>query len=180
MELDDRICRTLYPTPFGRFALVWSLHEGQPRIRRIHLPGSAGSDERREDRTCAEIDRVAGEIRAFLSGESIRFTLEIARMDLCPDFQRRLLLAEHAIPRGRVSTYARIAAHLGVERGARAVGSALAANPFPILIPCHRAIRSDRTLGGYQGGLEMKRTLLEMEGLSFESSGRVSVQRFYY
>lgn len=101
-------------------------------------------------------------------------------MDLCPDFQRRVLLAEHAIPRGRVSTYARIAAHLGVERGARAVGSALAANPFPILIPCHRAIRSDRTLGGYQGGLEMKRTLLEMEGLSFESSGRVSVQRFYY
>jgi methylated-DNA-[protein]-cysteine S-methyltransferase len=99
-------------------------------------------------------------------------------MDLCPGFQRRVLLAEHGIPRGSVSSYSRIASHLGVERGARAVGSALATNPFPILIPCHRAIRSDGTLGGYQGGLKMKRTLLEMEGVAFDGSGRVLQNSF--
>jgi methylated-DNA-[protein]-cysteine S-methyltransferase len=167
-------------TPFGPISVTWAIYEGRPAIIRVRLPGSAPQEECIEAGSCAGIDRVASEIVAFLSGESVRFTLEIARMDLCPDFQRRVLQAEHAIPRGRVSTYARIAAHLGVERGARAVGSALAANPFPIMIPCHRAIRSDRTLGGYQGGLEMKRTLLEMEGLAFDSSGRVSVERFYY
>jgi methylated-DNA-[protein]-cysteine S-methyltransferase len=79
-----------------------------------------------------------------------------------------------------VSTYQRIAKYLGNAKGARAVGSALAGNPFPIIIPCHRAIRSDGTLGGYQGGLEMKRRLLEMEGVMFDALGRVvAKERFY-
>ncbi|MHA1663588.1 MAG: methylated-DNA--[protein]-cysteine S-methyltransferase, partial [Candidatus Thorarchaeota archaeon] len=55
----------------------------------------------------------------------------------------------------------------------RAVGNALARNPFPIIVPCHRAIRSDRTLGGFQGGLKMKRRILEMEGVEFDSTSRV-------
>jgi alkylated DNA nucleotide flippase Atl1 len=53
-------------------------------------------------------------------------------------------------------------------RDYEAVGHALAANPFPIIIPCHRAIRSDGSLGGYQGGLAMKRSLLEREGIRFD------------
>jgi methylated-DNA-[protein]-cysteine S-methyltransferase len=79
-----------------------------------------------------------------------------------------------------VSTYQRIARYLGNAKGGRAVGSALANNPFPIIIPCHRAIRSDRTLGGYQGGLEMKRTLLEMEGIDFDDTGRIATEDFFY
>jgi alkylated DNA nucleotide flippase Atl1 len=58
-------------------------------------------------------------------------------------------------------------------KGVRAVGTALARNPFPLVVPCHRAVRSDRTLGGFQGGLEMKRALLEMEGVEFDSKNRV-------
>ena len=53
-------------------------------------------------------------------------------------------------------------------------------NPFPIIIPCHRAIRSDRSLGGYQGGLEMKRTLLEMEGIEFDDTKRIATKDFFY
>ena len=91
-----------------------------------------------------------------------------------------MLQAEHGIPRGTVSTYQRIARHLGNAHGARAVGTALAHNPFPIIIPCHRAIRSDRTLGGYQGGLRMKRALLEMEGIPFNDRGRIMTEELYY
>ena len=123
--------------------------------------------------TCGLVDDLAGRIAAFLDGADVRFSLEHVRLDLCPPFQRKVLLAEYGIPRGRVSTYRRIAAHLGVARGARAVGNALATNPFPIVIPCHRAIRSDGTLGGYQGGLAMKRVLLEQEGVDIDERGRV-------
>jgi len=101
-------------------------------------------------------------------------------MDLCSDFQQDVLRAEHGIPRGSVSTYQRIANHLDRPKGARAIGTALATNPFPIIVPCHRAIRSDRSLGGYQGGLEMKRTLLEMEGIDFDDTGRVVTMDFFY
>jgi methylated-DNA-[protein]-cysteine S-methyltransferase len=90
------------------------------------------------------------------------------------------LRAEHGIPRGSVSTYQLIAAHLGRPKGGRAVGNALANNPFPIIIPCHRAFRSDRSLGGYQGGLAMKRALLEKEGIGFDRTGRVQAMRWHY
>jgi methylated-DNA-[protein]-cysteine S-methyltransferase len=60
------------------------------------------------------------------------------------------------------------------------VGNALATNPFPIVIPCHRAIRSDGSLGGYQGGLEMKRALLEQEGVDVNQRGRVLSPNLYY
>ncbi len=90
------------------------------------------------------------------------------------------MLAEHGIPRGWVSTYGRIAARLGVPGGARAVGNALAKNLFPIVIPCHRAVRSGGKLGGYQGGLEMKRALLKMEGVGFTPSGKVALEKVYY
>ena len=93
---------------------------------------------------------------------------------------QRVLRAEHRIPRGWVSTYSRIAAYVGVPGSARAVGNALAQNPFPILIPCHRAIRADGSLGGYQGGTAMKRVLLEREGQTFSPTGEVLLQQVYY
>jgi len=89
-------------------------------------------------------------------------------------------LAEYGIPRGWVSTYGKIAKHIGVAGGSRAVGRALAENPFPIIIPCHRAVRVDGVIEGYQGGSEMKRALLAMEGVEFTDRGTVSMQRVYY
>jgi len=69
---------------------------------------------------------------------------------------------------------------LGKQNGARAVGNALANNPFPLIVPCHRAIRADRQLGGYQGGLQMKLGLLKNEGIAFDDAGRVVCTRFHY
>jgi methylated-DNA-[protein]-cysteine S-methyltransferase len=100
-------------------------------------------------------------------------------LDQCSPFQRSVILAEFGVPRGHVTTYGRLARHLGAPRASRAAGRALATNPFPIVIPCHRAVRSDGSLGGYQGGVEMKARLLEMEGVQVER-GRVLMRRVFY
>jgi len=175
-------------TPFGPIAIHWSIHEGQPKILRIVLSKPRASVARSFNAsfasakadTCSEIDRAADLIEAFLQGEDVYFPLESLRMDLCSDFQRRVLRAEYGIPRGQVSTYGLIAGFLGRPSAPRAVGTALARNSFPIFIPCHRAVRSDRTLGGYQGGRKMKRALLAMEGIRFDATGRVMANDFYY
>jgi methylated-DNA-[protein]-cysteine S-methyltransferase len=190
MEKIDRILsfRCLRKTPFGMIAIIWSDYRSHPKVLRIMLPKSGISTRRLVkasfpdsiSSSCDEIDVIADKIVAFLTGNDIRLPLDIVRLDSCSDFQQKVLLAEYEIPRGCVSTYRRIARHIGIPNGARAVGSALATNPFPIVIPCHRAIRSDGTLGGYQGGLQMKRALLEMEGIHLDVRGRVILKEFFY
>jgi len=175
-------------TRFGSFAVIWSDCEGRPKVRRILLSGpqlSARVSCRRYFphavvSSVPEISLLINKIESFLNGADVYFSLDIVCLDICSAFQKQVLLAEYAIPRGKVSTYNMIAGYLQNPRGARAVGTALATNPFPVVIPCHRAIRSDGTLGGYQGGLKMKRDLLEMEGIVFDDSGRVTVDGFFY
>lgn len=175
-------------SPFGPFAVLWSVHGGQSKIYRVLLskPGLSAEQTVKktfpgiELSTCFEMNEVADQIEAFLHGEDIRFSLEKVRLDLCSMFQKEVLQAEHGIPRGCISTYQRIAGFLGRASSARAVGMALARNPFPIVIPCHRAIRADGMLGGYQGGLAMKRKLLEMEGIHIEDSGGVITRNYFY
>lgn len=175
-------------TPFGPVAVFWSVHQSEPKIRRVLLSKSGVSAEHLVkasfpdsiSSSCAEVEVVVDQIVAFLTGDDVRFSLDMARLDLCSRFQQEVLRAEYRIPRGSVSTYQRIARYVGNANGARAVGAALASNPFPVIIPCHRAIRSDGALGGYQGGLEMKRALLEMEGVLFNDKGRVLKEEFFY
>jgi len=175
-------------TPFGDVGIIWSTIGGGPTIIRVLLSKPVLSAESRVSElypnvrtaSCAEINAVASGIRRLLQGDSVEFSLDIADLSLCGEFQQRVLRAEHGIPRGSVSTYRLIATHLDKPNGARAVGNALANNPFPLIVPCHRAIRSDRHLGGYQGGLEMKRALLTKEGITFDNVGRVKCRRFHY
>jgi len=175
-------------TPFGSVGVIWIGLNDTPKIVRILLskPGLSADDQVSElypnsqRFSCAEIDDVATAIKGLLEGEEIEFSLDVADLSLCTEFQQRVLRAEHRIPRGSISTYQLIAEYLGKRNGARAVGNALANNPFPLIVPCHRAIRSDRRLGGYQGGLEMKRALLEKEGILFDDAGRVACAQFHY
>jgi O-6-methylguanine DNA methyltransferase len=87
-------------------------------------------------------------------------------------FQVRVWNALRKIPRGSVRTYAGIAADVGSPRAMRAVGMANGSNPVAIVVPCHRVVEAKLRLGGYSGGLAMKRTLLALEGVPVES-GRV-------
>ncbi|MCB2180647.1 MAG: methylated-DNA--[protein]-cysteine S-methyltransferase [Desulfobulbaceae bacterium] len=180
--------KIIQPTPFGSVGIVWSDINDSAKIVRVLLSKSGLSAGDQVDRlypgcqmdSCMEIDAVSTSIKALLDGEDIAFSLDVADLNVCSAFQESVLRAEHAIPRGSISTYKLIAAYLGKPNGARSVGNALANNPFPLIVPCHRAIRSDRLLGGYQGGLEMKRALLEQEGITFDKSGRVECLRFHY
>jgi methylated-DNA-[protein]-cysteine S-methyltransferase len=181
--------RTLIPdTPFGPVVLLWSWQDCSPKITRVLLsrPGVSASDEVTRlypgagESSCPEIDSLANDIRAVLSGKDIPFSLDLPDWSWCTPFQESVLRAEHRIPRGHVSTYRIIARHLGNERGARAVGNALARNPFPLIIPCHRAIRSDGSLGGFQGGVDMKKALLKREWVEFDEKGRIFTTQFFY
>lgn len=85
-------------------------------------------------------------------------------------FEKEVFEKVKQIPKGRVATYREVARAVGRENAARAVGNALAKNPFLIIIPCHRVIKSDLTLGDYSRGREMKKKLLEGEGIEFEGN----------
>jgi methylated-DNA-[protein]-cysteine S-methyltransferase len=87
----------------------------------------------------------------------------------CSPFQRKVLLATLNIPIGSTETYASIAKKIGSPKSSRAVGTALANNPYPFIIPCHRVIRTDGKIGNYQGGTEMKRQLLLNEGVKLKN-----------
>ena len=178
----------LVPSAFGTLLLLWRDTPEGPRITRVLLPRDGNATEEmlrvlREGgpaRSRPEMRTWAGRIARFLEGEDITFPLDVLALETCSGFQQRVLRAEHAIPRGFVSAYGRIATYLGVPGAARAVGSALAGNPFPIFVPCHRAIRSNMELGDYQGGIIMKRALLELEGLEVSPEGKVITDRVYY
>lgn len=80
-------------------------------------------------------------------------------------FRARVLRELARVPYGETTTYAELARAVGNPKAVRAVGSACATNPLPLFIPCHRVLRSDGALGGYRGGVEAKRYLLNMEGI---------------
>ncbi len=178
----------LRQTPFGPIALLWSVFRDQPKISQVLLSSSSVRADQAVKKlfpnakpfSCSEMKEVADQIETFLKGHDVRFSLDLVRLDLRSKFEQQVLKAEHGIPRGQVSTYRLIARFVGMPSASRTVGTALANNPFPIIIPCHRAIRSDRTLGGYQGGIAMKRALLEMEGSEFDSKDRVITGTFFY
>ncbi|WP_419948851.1 methylated-DNA--[protein]-cysteine S-methyltransferase [Candidatus Palauibacter sp.] len=92
-----------------------------------------------------------------------RFDLLVDLTEL-GDFQRAVLKAASGLEFGETVTYTDIARRINRPKASRAVGNALGRNPVPIIVPCHRVIRTDRTLGGYTGGLRYKRALLGIEG----------------
>ena len=179
MKTDVTLVYDLIPSSIGEVGIVrcpngvcpvrmiFLPHEGVPTSERIleDFPNALPSSGKR-DKTCMQI-------QAYLAGDAVDFSIADLDFEGIGGFERRVLLADHQIPRGRVMTYGGLAAKVGVPGGARAVGNVMAGNPFPLVIPCHRVIRSDGSLGGFGGGLPMKRALLEREGVVFDRNGRV-------
>ncbi len=113
-------------------------------------------------RAPARLDRAARQLEEYFAGRRTSFDVPLD-MRLASGFRLAVLTRLTAIGYGTTASYAAVAAAAGRPRAVRAVGSACAANPLPVVVPCHRVIRSDGTLGGYAGGTDVKRTLLELE-----------------
>lgn len=110
-----------------------------------------------------EIEALADKLCRYFDGQPVTFD-EPLDPSIGTDFQRRVWAITRVIPRGQVRTYGEIAQEAGSPGAARAVGQAMARNPWPIIVPCHRVVGSDGSLTGFGGGLDMKRKMLVMEG----------------
>src|SRR3954451_6947630 len=112
----------------------------------------------------ARLDGVRRELDEYFEGRRERFDTPV-HWSYLAGFTREVLRATAAIRFGEVSTYAGVAEAAGSPRAVRAAGNALGANPMPVVVPCHRVLRSGGSLGGYTGGLERKEFLLRLEGM---------------
>ncbi len=111
----------------------------------------------------AALDDVRRQLDEFFAGRRHGFDLRLD-WQLTSGFTQRVLKATAAIPYGQLSTYKGVATQAGSPKAYRAAGTALGANPIPIVVPCHRVLHSGGGLGGYAGGMERKLTLLTVEG----------------
>lgn len=113
----------------------------------------------------AVVDRAATQLIEYFGGHRNNFDVSLDFTGITP-FTRDVLSATTEIPFGHLGTYRQIAERVGRPHAFRAVGNALGRNPIPVIVPCHRIVRSDSSLGGYTGGLAIKQRLLSLEGVS--------------
>ena len=162
--------RTIYycalPTPIGRVCVA----AGEAGLVRLSFRQSEASFVAELRRLGADVVRspartadIVHQLRAYFAGERRSFDVRLDLRHTTP-FQRRVLLAAARVPAGQVVSYGEIARRIGQPHGSRAVGQALRHNPVPIVIPCHRVIAAGGRIGGYTGGLGIKRKLLRLEG----------------
>jgi methylated-DNA-[protein]-cysteine S-methyltransferase len=162
------VAYTTTDSPFGELLLA-----GTPRgLVRVGLPEQE-ADDLLEDLAArlsprvlespARLDDARRELELYFDGRLTEFDLALD-WRLSHDFRRRVLRAINRIPYGQTRSYMQVAASAGNERAVRAAGSACGSNPIPIVVPCHRVLRTGGGLGGYGGGLPMKQALLELEG----------------
>jgi methylated-DNA-[protein]-cysteine S-methyltransferase len=108
------------------------------------------------------LDQARRQLDEYFAGARRTFDLGLD-LEAVPDFQRLVLTELALVPYGETATYGALAARIGRDRAARAVGGALNRNPIPIVLPCHRIVGSGGRLVGYGGGIERKRLLLDLE-----------------
>jgi methylated-DNA-[protein]-cysteine S-methyltransferase len=161
--------------------MVWSNAEGKQWVESIYLPGGQETMKNRIVRDFPAIhmkpraipDGIDRLIADLYNGKKQHFDLSRLNLSRLTKFSASVLKLTFKIPRGKVDTYSGLAAKAGSPRAARAVGSVMAKNPFPIVIPCHRVVRSDGRPGQFGGGSNMKKQLLAKEGIVLNARGIV-------
>ena len=147
-----------------------SKRESEERFRRCRLPlespasdggGGVTSSETAVDATIAEAFE---QLAQYFDGRRRIFDLPLD-LSAGTDFQQAVWRGCREVAFGATESYGGLARRIGRPGAMRAVGGALGANPIPIVVPCHRIVRSDGALGGFGGGLDMKRRLLDLEGV---------------
>jgi methylated-DNA-[protein]-cysteine S-methyltransferase len=159
---------TSLAAPIGR-VLVAVGDAGLVRVRFRQSEAAFASELERElgvkpVRSAAQTADVVSQLRAYFAGRRRRFDVPVDLSHVTP-FVRRVLTATMQVPAGDLVSYGDIARRIGQPRASRAVGQALGRNPIPIVIPCHRVIAAGGRIGGYTGGLVVKRRLMRLEGV---------------
>jgi methylated-DNA-[protein]-cysteine S-methyltransferase len=163
---------TLFDTPIGPCGVAW----GERGILGLQLPEATERKTRarlhrrfpaaKDAPPPPEVERAIERISELLRGERVDLTGVALDMEPVPVFDRRVYEVARAIPPGSTLSYGEIAARLGDPLRAREVGQALARNPFPLVVPCHRVLAAGGRAGGFSapGGVATKLRLLEIEG----------------
>ena len=157
-------------SPFGPLLLAATPARPGPRQpAQLRPRGDAGGARRaRSRRACwrrrPSFDEARRELDLYFEGKLTEFDLPID-WQLTHGFRGKVQRAIDRIPYGKTRSYTEIARSAGNERAVRAAGTACGSNPIPIVVPCHRVLRSGGGLGGYGGGLPMKEALLKLEGV---------------
>ena len=181
-----RVFYQLIPSALGKIGMLWVQKNAVPLIMHIILPQKDIPITETISKNCPgaleqsheKLKKLCLQIQNFLEGSPVSFSLELIDITVCYDFQKKVLLETRQIPRGKVICYGRLADRILAPGAARAVGSALARNPFPLIIPCHRVVKSTGYLGNFGGGPEMKRFLLQMEGVQSNTRGKIGPEYF--
>ena len=165
-------CFTFFDTALGRCAVAW----GPRGLAAVELPGAdEGATRRgirralpgaRESSPPPDVQRAIEAIAGLLDGEADDLASVVLDMEGLPEFHRRVYDVARAIPPGATLTYGEVADRVGERGAAQAVGQALGANPFPIVVPCHRVLAAGGALRGFSapGGIDTKRRMLAIEG----------------
>lgn len=177
-----------FSTHYREISIIWKPHGKSILIQRIFLSNSlhSASEQQQIKFPSAQsgnhsvISTLIDKIQNFFDGNRESFSLDLLDFSDCPPFQKLVIKTEATIPCGKVSTYKQIAQHLGKPTASRAVANFLAKNPFPIMIPCHRILRSDGSISRYQGGNSMKRELLNNEGVEINSKFKVNLSKYCF
>lgn len=162
------VAYTRFDSPVGELLLA-ATDVGLVRVgwarddRDLWLAQLAGSIGPRVIEAPKRLDGVRRQLDEYFAGERRVFDVELD-WRLSTGFTRKVLTETWRIPFGETRTYGEVATAAGSPRAFRAAGSALGANPIPIVVPCHRVLRAGGALGGYGGGLDVKQSLLELEG----------------
>jgi len=151
-----------FNTPWG-WVKITASEKGVTSID-LSISDRTAREFRAGDEAAASIvEEAQAQLLAYIDGTRREFSLPVDWSAGTP-FQRKVWKAITRIPYGRVRSYQWVAMRVGGKQYARAVGMALGANPVPIVVPCHRIVAHDGSLGGFSCGLPMKRRLLSLEG----------------
>jgi methylated-DNA-[protein]-cysteine S-methyltransferase len=167
-EACQRYC--VFDTPIGACGVAWSEHG----VTRLQLPASSRSATEGRLARGAQADdpppsvaAVITEVQRYLDGTQVDFASVALDLPDAVPFHRRVYDAARAVGWGETASYGDLAREIGAPGEAREVGQALARNPIPLIIPCHRILTSDGKLGGFSapGGAATKERLLALEGV---------------
>jgi methylated-DNA-[protein]-cysteine S-methyltransferase len=159
----------IFPTAFGYAGILFA--KKPFLVKRVFLPHSKKSLLKRHilgtgPATAArtrEAYNLCQDIQAYFNGSPLEPPWRLLDLSSLTPLQLLALEAVSAVPRGSTLTYGQIAEQIGRPRACRFVGTTLARNPFPVLIPCHRIVRANGSPGGFSGGTELKRHMLALE-----------------